>query len=62
MSPIYKRVKYQKQNGFDVPYWDIETIPSPSPIPVCPPESGYECLNVSGFTGVNTWLMVIYFL
>ena len=55
MSPIYKRVKYQKQNGFDVPYWDIETIPSPSPIPVCPPESGYECLNVSGFTGVNTW-------
>jgi hypothetical protein len=50
MSPIYKRVQYQKQNGFDVPYWDIEVIPS------CGiPPSEYECLNVSGFTGVNSW-------
>jgi len=33
MSPIYKRVQYQKQNGFDVPYWDIETITNTTPLP-----------------------------
>jgi len=39
MSPIYKRVQYQKQNGFDVPYWDIDTLPdaSPSPTPSITP-------------------------
>jgi len=31
MSPIYKRVQYFKENGFDVPYWDIDTLPEPSP-------------------------------
>jgi hypothetical protein len=32
MAPIYKRVQYQKLNGFDVPYWDIKTYFNPCSI------------------------------
>ena len=26
----YKRVKYEKQNGFDIPYYDNNALPFPS--------------------------------
>lgn len=65
MAPIYKRVQYQKLNGFDVPYWDIEVLsevspsltPSITPTPSisCGIPSGYDCINVSNLSSPNNW-------
>jgi len=33
MAPLYKRVQYQLQNGFRVPYYDIIDIGDPEPYP-----------------------------
>ena len=37
MAPLYKRVQYQKVNGFDVPFYDIIDIGDPPPYPSATP-------------------------
>jgi hypothetical protein len=40
----YKRVKYEKQNGFDIPYYDNNALPFPS---ICSTCERYEVINGS---------------
>ena len=40
----YKRVKYEKQNGFDIPYHDINALPYPT---ICSTCERYEVINES---------------
>lgn len=40
----YKRVKYEKQNGFDIPYFDSSALPFAS---ICATCERYEVINSS---------------
>jgi hypothetical protein len=40
----YKRIKYEKQNGFDIPYYDNNALPFPS---ICSTCERYEIINNS---------------